>query len=353
MIWTILLIIAALIALVLGIIVFMPIGISCQFSNTRKENSLNAYLFLFTGFILRVEYDFAANSVVIRLLGRKLDFSKKDNSPDQGQNDKIGKGNKRLKSKTEFEAQREKKAELTVEDQKPEHNKAGAANDDVIVPTAASGINKSSSDQSNVLDHSPYTGSTGETTEPTPEPQFKAEQKPVEVQTKEPKEQQRTKPEQKEKKERLTDKIERIKSKINSHPAVFFLKQEKLRYRGWQWFVRILKSILRIIAIRRLLVRTELVFDDPVLGGKLFGYCESVRHAAALYSKKINLYFRPLFIQGDTRIDIDFRVTTSLWKIGYPLLVAVVTFPYMTFGLTWWRFYTMNRQQKKTDAKRN
>ncbi|HMA65628.1 MAG TPA: hypothetical protein VKO63_10535 [Chitinispirillaceae bacterium] len=352
MIWTILLIITALIALVFCFIVFMPLGVSFQFTNSSKKNHLNAFFFLFNGFFLRVEYDFAVNSMIIKLFGRKLDFTKKDNSPKDQQDDRIGKG-KKVETEVKVEEERKKKAEIKVKDKKTEHYKAVVENDGLVVPSGTAGVNQSNSNPGNGQYQSLYTESIGEASGPTPETQSKAEQKPEEVQTTEPKVQQRTKPEQREKKKRLADTIDQIKSRINRHPAVFFLKQEKLRYRGWRWIVRILKSILRILVIRRLLVRTELVFDDPALGGKLFGYYESVRHAAALYSKKINLFFKPIFIMGDTRIDIDFRVTTSLWKIGLPLLVAVVTFPYMTFGITWWRFYKMNRQQKKADAKRN
>jgi hypothetical protein len=355
MIWTILLIIAALIALFFCILVFMPIGVSLQFSNISKKNNLKAYFFLFTGFILRVEYDFAVKSMVIRLFSLKIDFMKKDNSLDDRQDDRIGKGKKRKKVETEIEGktERKKNVDLTVEDKNAEQNNAENVNDDIVVPSGTSNVNQSNANQCNGLDQNPSTESTGDASAPTPEPQLQAEQKTEAMQFTESELQQEIKPEQKKKKRRLTDTINQMKNRFNRHPAVFFLKQDKLRSRGLRWIVRIVKSILQIVAIRRLLVRTEFVFDDPALGGKLFGYYECVRHAAALYSKKINLFFRPLFIQGDTRIDIDFCATTSLWKMGYPLLVAVVTFPYMTFGITWWRFYKMNRKQKKADAKRN
>jgi hypothetical protein len=349
MIWTVLLIIIVLIALALCIVVIIPIGVSFQFSNTSEKNSLNAYIFLFTGFILRVEYDFAVNNMIIRFFGLKLDFNKKDNSPDDQQDDKMVKG-KKAKTEIEGETESQRKAESTVKDQKTEFHEAEAAvNDTEIVPADVSEVNQSNSIQSNGPDHSLNTEDTGN----APGPQLQAEQKPEGKNITEPETQQKIRPEQKKEKRRLSDTIDQMKSRINRHPAIFFLRQEKLRSHGLRWLVRILKSMLRIVAIRRLLVRTEFVFDDPALGGRLFGYYESIRHAAALYSKKINLLFRPLFIKGDTRIEIDFCATTSLWKIGYPLLVAVVAFPYMTFGITWWRFFKMNRQQKKADAKRN
>ncbi len=347
MIWIILLIIASLLALIFIAVIFTPLGISLQFSNTNDVNRLNAFFFLLSSFFVKIEYDFTANVLIIRFLGCKLDFRKKDNGPTEQQDGRIGKKEKKEKKEKMVEV------DSKSEGKKTGHNKDKAESDTFVVPSGAADVNPDRSNLGNGQYQSSRASSTGEAPESTPDQPLQADQKPDEAQPIEPEPQQRTKPEQKEKIERLTDKITRIKNRINRQPAVFFLKQEKLRYRVWRWIVRILKSILRIIAIRRLLVRTELVFTDPALGGKLFGYCESIRHAAALYSKKINLYFRPLFIQGDTRIEIDFRATTSLWKIGYPLLVAVVTLPYMTFGIALWRFYWLNRQQKKADEKRN
>jgi len=349
MIWTILLIIAALIVLVFFILAFTPFGVSFQFSNSSNKNNLNAFFFLFSGFFLRVEYDFTENSMIIRLFGLKIDFRKKGNSPDNRQDDRIGKEKKRRKGETETELKVERKTKdgLKTEEKKEAQSNKESVNDKVVVSSGISDINQSNSNQDTKLDQSSYTRGNSEASES----QHQTEQKTDEKQAAQEPEPQESA--QKKKKVRLIDTIDQIKSRINRHPAVFFLKQETLRYRVWRWIVRILKSILRIIVIRRLLVRAELVFDDPALGGKLFGYYEGVRHAAALYSKKINLYFKPLFIVGDTRIDMDFRATTSLWKIGYPLIVAVVTFPYITFGIAWWRFYRVNRQQKKADAKRN
>lgn len=343
MIWTILLIIVSLVALTLITVMFTPFGVSLHYSNTNDGNRLNAFFYLLSSFFVKMEYDFTANILIIRFLGFRLDFRKKDNSLRGQQDSKIGKKEKKEK----------KEADSKSEGKENGHNKHKAENDTLVVPSGDADVNPNSSNQGNGQNRSSYASSTGEAPESTPDRPLQTDQKPDEAQTVEPELQQKTKPEQKVIKERLTDKIRRIKDRISSQPAVFFLKQEKLRYRVWRWIVRILKSMLRIIAIRRLIIRTELVFTDPALGGKLFGYFESVRHAAALYSKKINLYFRPLFIQGDTTIDIDFRATTSLWKIGYPLLVAVVTFPYMTCGIALWRFYWLNRQKKKADEKRN
>ncbi len=346
MIWTILLIIVTLLALILIVVMFTPFGVSLHYSNTNDANRLHAFLYLLSSFFVKMEYDFPAKILIIRILGFKLVFREKDNSLRGQPDSRIGKKEKKKKGKkVEVDSKNESK--------KTGHNKDKAESDTFVVTSGVADVNPDSSNKGDGQHRSLHTSSAGEAPESTCDQPLQADQKPDEAQPVEPEPQQRTKPEQKEKNERLTDKIARIKNRINRQPAIFFLKQEKLRYRVWRWVVRILKRVVRVIVIRRLFIRTELVFTDPALGGKLFGYFESVRHAAALYSKKINLFFRPVFIQGDTKIDIDFRATTSLWKIGYPLLVAVVTFPYLTCGIALWRFYRLNRQKKKADEKRN
>ena len=155
-----------------------------------------------------------------------------------------------------------------------------------------------------------------------------------------------------QKKESVSEKIKlTIIERIKRNPFVFFAKNGSLRTRCYQWVRRIVKSIFRMFRIDICDIRAGIGFEDPSVSGKVFGYIEGARHALSLRSKKVKLQYRPLFVNGQNEVVCEIKISTSISKLITPLFVAVMTFPFYTFAVTWWDYRQFMKKGK--DEKRD
>lgn len=139
--------------------------------------------------------------------------------------------------------------------------------------------------------------------------------------------------------------------RIRRNPFVFFIEKRSLRNKCYTWVKRIIKSTFRILRIELFDIRADISFEDPSVSGKIYGYVEGARHALSLYSKKINLQYRPIFVNGQNTIGGEVKIVTSIAKLMSPMFVAVVTFPYCTFVITWlnYRHFLKKGTHEKRD----
>jgi hypothetical protein len=98
-------------------------------------------------------------------------------------------------------------------------------------------------------------------------------------------------------------------------------------------------------------IRADISFEDPSISGKIYGYIEGARHALSLYSTKINLQYRPVFVNGQNNLECEVEITTSIAKMISPVFIAVMMFPYYTFAMTWlnYRHFLKKGTHEKRD----
>ncbi len=126
--------------------------------------------------------------------------------------------------------------------------------------------------------------------------------------------------------------------KIKRNPFIFFILHSKCRSKCLCWIIKIFKCTFKIVRIQSGNLLVCAGFEDYAATGKLFGYIEGIRHALSLYSKKVQLQYQPLFVNGQSTINGEIKISSSPFKIISPLLLAATTFPYLTLLITWLEF---------------
>ena len=313
MVWNIFFSIAGLVLGLLVVIIFSPWSLRASFlyKHTMTKFSFSSYWIHPT--VIRADYDYERGSVEVLLFNKKMN-KKKDDSVPKGRDDTIK--SDVMDSKSGGDSLRPET--LQKESENVIHNDKS---------TAIAQINKN---------------------------EVKSEEKKLSIsdsKTKHRKGKKIIAGDKIQNKGSVSEKIKlTIVERIRRNPFVFFAKNGSLRTRCYQWFRRIIKSIFRMFRIDFCDICAGIAFEDPSVSGKVFGYIEGARHALSLHSKNINLQYRPLFVNGQNEVVCEIKISTSISKLISPLFVAVMTFPFYTFAVTWWnyrRFLKKGKDEKR------
>lgn len=139
-----------------------------------------------------------------------------------------------------------------------------------------------------------------------------------------------------------------IRFKKNKY--LFFLKEKKLAGKILRWIFRIAKKLLKIVAFKRSYIEAKFGVEDPALLGKIYGYIEAVKYGLNS-GKNFRLEFTPVFMQNYLECRGSVSLRSSLWKFLLPLIVALVTFPYLSTLVVWLRYKSLTKQRRKKNEK--
>jgi hypothetical protein len=130
-----------------------------------------------------------------------------------------------------------------------------------------------------------------------------------------------------------------IRQQLRENKYVFVLRQKRLRNKALSCAGNVARSTLGVISFERFQLRLRSGTDNPIAPGMAYGYFIAVRNALALHQRKdITLEFEPVFSKEDVlECEGALGVKTTIARAMYPLLVLLVTFPYLSAFVTWRR----------------
>ena len=119
----------------------------------------------------------------------------------------------------------------------------------------------------------------------------------------------------------------------------FVLDQKKIAKKVILWLKRIIIRIVRIISFDDFSLYLKAGFDDPFLTGIVYGYFTGIEKIFGLSKHSSDGFqFEPVFNKNDVVTIVgSIRIKTSLARMGWPLFVAIFTFPYFSAFILWRR----------------
>lgn len=139
-------------------------------------------------------------------------------------------------------------------------------------------------------------------------------------------------------------------TRLKKNKFLFFLKEKKLVGKILKWISRITKKILIIFSFKRLHIETKAGVEDPALLGKIYGYIEAVKYGLNS-GKNFRLEFTPVFMQNYLECRGSVSLRSSLWRLLLPMIIAVVSFPYLSTLVVWLRYKYFNKNRRTKNEK--
>ena len=125
-------------------------------------------------------------------------------------------------------------------------------------------------------------------------------------------------------------------NKFKSNKVLFLIRQNKWRNKIVSWAFRSFCRFIRLFKIRRIKVHVRAGLSDPSSTGKAFGYWMGASNALELESnKRISMKFDPVFNEECLEVSGLVALQTSLARLALPVILAVVSFPYLSTLLVW------------------
>ena len=132
-------------------------------------------------------------------------------------------------------------------------------------------------------------------------------------------------------------KKENIFQKLQKNRYFFIAKNNKWRKKMFRWLFGVLKRFFFIVRFDRFFVSVKAGVEDPSLLGKIFGFCEMVRYSLRTDNGRHRFKFQPIFMQYHFEGEGSLGIKTSVMMLMFPLFIAIVTFPYFTTFLLYWK----------------
>jgi hypothetical protein len=145
--------------------------------------------------------------------------------------------------------------------------------------------------------------------------------------------------EEKKKKEGPFSRLRSIREKFRNSSAgkvLFFLRQETWRHKIFRWLGRTISSLFRLFILHRIRIHVRASLEEPSATGKLYGYWMGISHALSIDKvKKRELVFEPAFNEECLEVEALLQVKTSLLRFMIPVIIMLVTFPYLSTFIVW------------------
>ena len=156
--------------------------------------------------------------------------------------------------------------------------------------------------------------------------------------------------EEKKKKEGPIGKLRSVREKFRGsslRKALFFLRQEPWRHKIRRWLGRTISPLFHLFAVRHLRIHVRASLPEPSATGKLYGYWTGISHALMNDGTKNNeIVFEPVFNQECLEVEASLQIQTSLLRFMAPVVILVVTFPYISTIRVWLAIRKTARKEK-------
>jgi hypothetical protein len=145
--------------------------------------------------------------------------------------------------------------------------------------------------------------------------------------------------EEKKKKEGPFSRLRSIREKFRNSSAgkvLFFLRQETWRHKIFRWLGRTVSPLFRFFILHRIRIHVRASLPEPSATGKLYGYWIGVSRALSIDKiKRREIVFEPAFNEECLEINGLVQIRTSLLRFVVPVILMVVTFPYVSTFIVW------------------
>ena len=109
-----------------------------------------------------------------------------------------------------------------------------------------------------------------------------------------------------------------------------FAGDDSFRGKTLRWVFRMLRSLIRTCSLARVRVSVKAGFDDPAKTGLLYGWYQGVTHMLmAPGARRVEIACEPIFTDATFETAAEAELATSVARLCLPIIVAVVTFPYL------------------------
>jgi len=136
-------------------------------------------------------------------------------------------------------------------------------------------------------------------------------------------------------------------NKFKSNKVLFFMRQGGWRNKIIAWVIKSIGRFFHLFRVGHLKFHIKASLSDPATTGKVYGYWIGAAHALELAKqKRIVLSFDPVFEGECCDIDAWLVIATSLARLALPVILAVVSFPYLSTLLVWRSSMHEKRQEK-------
>jgi len=131
--------------------------------------------------------------------------------------------------------------------------------------------------------------------------------------------------------------------KLKRNIVVHFIRNSGWRNRVLGWVLRFLKSLFSLVKFDKLRLEVTGGVEDPMITGTLAGYMYAIG-AILTQHDRYHFTFEPVFMKNSIAGSLQFRVTTSLFMLLFPMVAAVVTFPWIRTLLVWLSYRRMKKR---------
>jgi hypothetical protein len=121
------------------------------------------------------------------------------------------------------------------------------------------------------------------------------------------------------------------------------LRRHRMASRSFRWCLRLLKLFFGLVRFDHFRLHAMAGMEDPAALGKIYGWYGAANSALFGKKKNVDIRFEPRFQGAELALDGSIGLRTSIARILTPLIVALVTFPYIRVFLVWRRIRKVYR----------
>jgi hypothetical protein len=115
------------------------------------------------------------------------------------------------------------------------------------------------------------------------------------------------------------------------------LRDGRVVPKSLRWCALLLRLCLRLLKFDHLRLKAKAGVADPAETGKIYGWYTAINNTLLLRRKNVDVRFEPCFSGEVLELEGSIGVRTSVARVGVPLVIALLTFPYLTVYFTWRR----------------
>ncbi|MBN1128191.1 MAG: hypothetical protein JXA71_04360 [Chitinispirillaceae bacterium] len=128
------------------------------------------------------------------------------------------------------------------------------------------------------------------------------------------------------------------------------LRRHRMVTKAYRWCRRILFMVFRIVRFDHFRISVRTGMDDPARLGKIYGWYMAGNRLLFGMKKKVDIRFEPRFNDRDLALDGSIGLRTSVARVLTPAFVALLTFPWLSAFLVWWRLRKVYKSAPQSDT---
>jgi hypothetical protein len=139
----------------------------------------------------------------------------------------------------------------------------------------------------------------------------------------------------------------------NVKKTIAVLRQGRSGGKLFRWVLRVLRFTLKIVRFDHLRLTAKAGVEDPAETGKLYGYFTALHSVLFSNRKNMDVRLEPRFMSNVLEFEGSVGLKSSIAAVVMPMVVALVTFPYISVFFVWRRLkkiYTVSGSVQSSKA---